>query len=519
MSSLPNEQTYSTNFQAWWLQRLRDRLSRDIEDQQAQVIDRPLFKTYRPHGAAAELHRRTDKEILISGPAGTGKSRADLEKLDDVLTQYPGARGLIVRKTLTSLKSSGLVTFDEKVRPQDRGVTFKGESAKRPAQYTYPNESVAVIGGLDKADKVLSSEYDIIVVIQAEELTVDDWEKLLTRLRNHVVPFQQLIADANPDAETHWLKQRCNAGGCVLLESRHEDNPELYDRERKEWTPRGKEYIETLDKLTGVRKLRLRYGKWAAAEGGVYEDVYDPLIHLVDDDKLRDWGIIENEIGDPIRLNSSVVRRVLAGIDWGFTNPGVLQVWPQDGDGRIYRVFEIYQTGKTIDWWIEKATEARDYFGVEVFICDPSEPAYIEQFKQAGLNAVGGFNDIAPGIQAVRQRYQLAGDGRARIYLRRDALLARDPKLEDKKKPCCTEEEIDGYVWDKTKLGEKEEPVKVNNHGNDAKRYVVAHLDIEGAVQAAGGGSDPEGETSRDRIRARGGMLRDRFGAGMKRGR
>jgi phage terminase large subunit len=113
---------------------------------------------------------------------------------------------------------------------------------------------------MDKSTKIMSSEYDMIYVQEATELTEEDWESLTTRLRNGIMPYQQLMADCNPSHPQHWLKLRCDRGATLLLESRHEDNPSI--------TPA---YIAKLDALTGVMKLRLRYGRWAAAEGMVYE--------------------------------------------------------------------------------------------------------------------------------------------------------------------------------------------------------------------------------------------------------
>jgi phage terminase large subunit len=61
-------------------------------------------------------------------------------------------------------------------------------------------------------------------------LNQEDWEAIITRLRNWKMPYQQLIGDCNPDSPTHWLKARSGAGGpLVMLESRHEDNPCLRD--------------------------------------------------------------------------------------------------------------------------------------------------------------------------------------------------------------------------------------------------------------------------------------------------
>jgi phage terminase large subunit len=75
-----------------------------------------------------------------------------------------------------------------------------GASRRMRQAYHYPNGSEVVLGGLDKPSKVMSTEYDGIYVQEAIELYENDWESLTTRLRNGVVPFQQLIADTNPDA-------------------------------------------------------------------------------------------------------------------------------------------------------------------------------------------------------------------------------------------------------------------------------------------------------------------------------
>ena len=70
-------------------------------------------------------------------------------------------------------------------------------------------------------------------------------------------------------------------------------------------------------------------------------------------------------------------------------------------------------------------------------------------------------------------------DGRAQLYLLRDALVQKDPLLDEAKKPTCTEEEFDGYIWDTSNNRKQgEEPLKQNDHGLDALRYLVAHFDL-----------------------------------------
>src|SRR5262252_1253854 len=166
-----------------------------------------------------------DREVLISGPSGTGKSMACLQKIDLAASQLP-CRAAIIRKVRTALTQAALVTFNEKVLPPPpNAVWFHHEDQ----EFRYPNGARVVVAGLDDPRKVLSTDFDLIFVQEATELEEQDWGILLTRLRNGVLSYQQLIADCNPSFPNHWLKVRVDDGATTMLESRHEDNTQLYD--------------------------------------------------------------------------------------------------------------------------------------------------------------------------------------------------------------------------------------------------------------------------------------------------
>ncbi|HEX2881987.1 MAG TPA: hypothetical protein VHO25_20855 [Polyangiaceae bacterium] len=426
-----------------------------------RLTESQLVRTSREfvaYGASAELFNLKDPQLIISGPAETGKTIACLHLLDSLAFKYPGMQGAIIRKTYRSMPGSVLQTFEKKVLKEGDGVTKRG--GEKPEWFDYPNGSRLWVGGMDNPAKVLSSERDVIYVNQTEELTLDEWETLTTRATGRAgnMPYAQVIGDCNPGAFSHWIKGCANDGKLRLLESRHEDNPTLYDQETKLITPQGERSLEALDRLTGVRYLRLRKGLWAAAEGSVY-DTFDRLVHIKDE-------------------ADSVPVYYLAGVDWGFTNPGVIQVWGIDSDKRMIRVREVYKSKKTIDWWILQAVNIREIYNC-TFVCDPSEPGYIQQFRNAGLAVVEAFNDISLGINNVQQRLGAGPDKRTRIVFLRDALVERDEELAGKHKPTCAEEEIEAYVWPKGADGKalKEVPMDDNNHAMDAMRYVAAHVD------------------------------------------
>lgn len=426
---------------------------------------------YTPYGTCIDLFKSKDPEVLFAGPAGTGKSRACLEKLHMMAMLNPGMRGLMVRKTQTSLSSTGLVTFREHVAKEhiESGeVKWYGGSPQEAPCYKYKNGSVIVVGGMDKAMKVMSSEYDVVYVQEATELSENDWESITTRLRNGRVSFQQIIADANPDVPTHWLKRRCDEGRTKYIPSKHEDNPVLYNRDRTP-TVRGVAYMRALDALSGVRFQRLRLGNWVAAEGLIYEE-FDTAVHIrrALAEPPKDW---------PVYLS----------IDFGFTNPFVCQFWTRDTDGRLILYREIYKTKGLVEDHaaaIKAELKRQRNPRVTAVICDHDAEDRATLTRHLGLGTVAAKKTVSDGLQAVATRLKVQPDGQPRLYICRDALVDRDASLDADAKPTCSEQEIVGYIWDaKDGKPPKEAPVKENDHGMDAMRYMVAHLDLKGRTR------------------------------------
>ena len=402
--------------------------------------------------------------------------------------QHPGIRCLIVRKTAVSLGSTTLVTFEQQVIAASlasRIVRWFGGSPREAPGYRYSNGSRIVVGGMDKPEKVLSSEWDLIFCDEATELTETDWEILGTRLRHGKLPWQQQIAACNPAHPQHWLNQRANSGRVVRLLSRHEDNP-AYVRSDGTLTPRGVDYMAKLDALSGIRRMRYRDGRWASADGVIYEQ-WDPAVHLIDRHPIPDhyprfWAI-----------------------DFGYTNPFVCQFWAEDPDGRLIMYREIYMTRRLVEdhaaQILQLVTEptpgVAQVEGKDILlavqagrrrwteprpravVCDHDAEGRATLERHTGLSTTPAHKAVTEGIQAFDARLKVAGDGRPRLVIMRDSVVERDQALVDAKKPACTSEEIPGYVWAVKPGGDlKEEPLKVDDHGCDGGRYLVAHKDL-----------------------------------------
>lgn len=458
-----------------------------------------LVHSYEPRGGCLELFHNRSGEVLVSGPAGTGKSRACLEKILMVCLRTKDVRALIVRKTLSSLGSTALVTWRNFVAKEALAtgdVVYYGGSAQEAPQYRFKNGSTITIGGMDRPTRIMSSEYDIIYVQEATELSLEDVDMLNTRLRNWKITFQQLLMDCNPADPDHWLKRRCNEKKTVLIESRHEDNPRIFNEDGS-LTEQGAVYISKLDALTGVRKKRLRYGLWVSAEGTIYES-YDPAIHVLK------WE--RDEEGNPIPLPWEWARYWV--IDFGYRNPFVLQWWAEDSDGNLYMYREIYMTGLLIEDAVKLAlaqvTEQvrEEWVGFDgpqsrtitqwtepkprAVICDHDLTDRKTFERHAGLGTQAAFKDVSTGIDLAMARFKInETTGEPSVFFMEDALChTPDKELIDALKPWCTIQEIPGYVWGVTKDGQsKAEPVKEHDHGCDDIRYMITFRDFKGKAR------------------------------------
>ena len=244
------------------LQTERPLAERFIEELAERLDPEPKSRgqVHSFYGAAKEVFECEDDEVIIAGPADTGKTLACLARVNQLAWENENSRGLIVRKVKEDMWSSVLETFKEHIREDGDGVrAFGGE---KPSWFDYPNGSRIWVVGMDRPGKALSAEFDFIYVNQAEELTLPDWEILGSRASGRAghLDKPQIIGDCNPEAPTHWIMQRRRAKALTFFESKHTDNPELFDPETGEITEMGEVRLRRLSKLTGSRYQRLFLG-------------------------------------------------------------------------------------------------------------------------------------------------------------------------------------------------------------------------------------------------------------------
>jgi phage terminase large subunit len=426
-----------------------------------QIIEVPAdsdIDAYQPHGAAADLWLCKAHQVIISGPAETGKTRAALEKLNALLWKYKGAQAVMIRKRYTDMPGSCIQTWEKKVLGDSLGdngpiTKFGGE---KPQFYDYPHGSRLWVGGLDNPGKTLSSERDFAYINQTEELTLDDWETLTTRVTGRAgnAPYAQVFGDCNPGGRNHWILEREREGKLKLFHSRHEENPVLFDPETGAITEQGKRSMAVLDALSGVRFSRLRKGVWVSAEGQIYE--YDPAIHLIPRfDIPADW-------------------RRFRVVDFGLVHPFVCGWLAEDNDGRLYLYRYIYMTGRTVATHAADIRRLSEGEKITQTICDHDAEDRATLLEN-GIPNIAAKKDVLQGIGKVQDRLKKQIDGKPRLFILENSLVEMDQGLKQARQPYRVEDEFDGYTWKDN--ARKEEPVKESDHGMDMIRYGVMHFD------------------------------------------
>jgi len=221
-----------------------------------------------------------------------------------------------------------------------------------------------------------------------------------------------------------------------IIQARSDENP---------YFP--KEEFERKKRTMDPRRFNMVYGgEFHKLEGLVYS-CFDEDAHVI----------------EPIPLEKSF--RIVAGVDWGYTNPAVISVIAVHGSKR-YLIHEWYQTQKTITQMVDHAKRLKDLYGIERFYCDPSSPANIQEFNKAGLTAIGANNDIRPGIDAF---FECISDGNFKVF------SGRAPHFLDEISmyhyPTISDVKPDKDVKDQL-------PVKQHDHILDSVRYVIYGLKL-----------------------------------------
>jgi PBSX family phage terminase large subunit len=447
---------------------------------------------YQPFGAIRDLWTSTDTELLISGPAHTGKSVGCGNYILFLCEMWPGLRVLIVRKTRASISESFIPTFENRVLPAGHPMGAKKLAPTSRHGYDHPETGARIVlGSMENPTRLFSTEWDIIWYEECTEATLNEWESLFRALRNKKIThphgphpetgeprfMHRIIGTCNPDSPHHWLMTRVKQGKLRYVKSEHKDNPSFTRDDR-----------EKLERMTGVRRDRLLLGLWKASEGAIWDNFDLPTHRVADHPRTTDGKL--------------AYAWTVAAVDWGYIDSGAITVWGVDHDGRMYRAWEVKRELWSIDQWVERAVQLDKQWKPVAFVCDNARGEHIAQFKKAGLNAIpvsktgdGNRGFVHLTLDLVRDRLKVQPDGFPRLMFVADAHDDPQGSLVEKSTPTCTEDEIPGYSLKRVQsTGEILDGVPADSqedHCIDTLRYATWYVERYHQTGARGDSPPP----------------------------
>jgi len=355
--------------------------------------------------------------VLNIGGARSSKSYSILQLFLTRFLSCTRRKMLVSRKTGPALKATAYRVFTDML--VESGVYGLCEHNKTDRTFTYRGNLVAFIS-LDDPLKARSSEWNDIMMEEANEFTWEDYLTLKTRMSGPKTDGLEntLYLALNPSDENGWIHQRLEvANNVTVIRSTYKDNPFL-----------DAPYIELLEGLKDEDDTHYKVftlGQWATPT----EIIYSTFL-LVDEPPEQP-------------------EEVLYGVDFGFNNPSaIVKVSIKDMVATLDEL--LYESKLTNQELIAKFRETVGET-MDPIYCDAAEPGRIEEWNDAGYNAFPADKDVALGIDTVK-RY----------------------KIQVTKRSVNAIKEIRNYKWKKDRSGNVlDEPVKYLDHLMDGMRYAL----------------------------------------------
>lgn len=225
------------------------------------------------------------------------------------------------------------------------------------------------------------------------------------------------------------------------------------------------EEVEAARRTMPAQVFRRNYeASFEAYEGQVYEH-FSRATHTV----------------DPRSIPYGRLRRIVGGLDWGYTAPGVVLECGIDGDGRWWLFHETYKRRQQVHrpqgpCWTRDIIEARESRGLRKLWCDPSRPENIQDVADyARVEALPADNAIEAGLDTVGTLLHARGEGDRPMLL-----ISADCEH--------TIREFEGYRFGTDRYGRSTErpSSECDDHAMDAIRYATHSESQNGGTPGLG---------------------------------
>ena len=324
-----------------------------------------LNKVVKTNSIYSPYFKDESRVLIFYGGSGSGKSVFVSTKVLRRVSEERPHKFLVIRKLANTLKDSVYAEFLERI--EEWGIYDHVTVNKTEKSFNFDNGNSIICKGLDEPEKIKSIQGITGVWIEeATELTEDDFDQLVLRVRGDKQNYVQFILSFNPISEDHWIKRRLidsNDETVTLVHTTYKDNKFL-----------DYEYIEHLKSLQYTNNLYYQIyclGDWGVVDkSNKFLYAFDQNIHvkpvqLIEKETIKlsfDFNIEpfavqvyqtpdRNTINfvDKVRLNNSDIYQVCDHIKAKYPNRMFIVTGDASGNNRSGTA-----RGKTSYWKIIK---------------------------------------------------------------------------------------------------------------------------------------------------------------------
>src|SRR5690348_9349568 len=338
--------------------------------------------------------RAGERFSFYVGGVGAGKSTAGAVRAIARALDQPGSLGLIGAPTYPMLRDATQRTVFELLELLGEG--YARSYHKSEGRLTLENGSEILLRSMDEPDRVRGLNLAWFWLDEAPLCGYYAWQILKGRLR------QKGYATAGWATGT----PRGRDGFARDFELAPLPGHALF--RAATWTNAHNlppDYIGELGYSGAFARQEIE-GQFVAFEGLVYTLDASANGHLAEPPERARW------------------RRVIGGVDWGYTNPSAAVVFALDGDGGVWQVDEFYQRRAGLEETLLPALlDLTRRYGVETWYCGPDEPEHIDALAAAlareGLasRAQRADNSVRAGIQTVTSLLARRPDGNYGLHI------------------------------------------------------------------------------------------------------
>lgn len=248
---------------------------------------------------------------------------------------FPLANTLVVRKTFATLRDS--CYSDLKWATYRLGVAHLWDFTTSPLYAVYkPTGQRIFFRGLDDPMKITSISVPVgylcwMWIEEAYEIDKEEDFDMLDESIRGTIPeplFKQITLTFNPWSQSHWIKKRffdCEENENIMAKTtNYLCNEWLDDADR--------EKFEDMRLRNPKRYQVAGLGDWGIDGGAVFEEFVDDPSHYED----RRWTHVIEPFDPPKTWN------IVRSFDFGYSKPFSCAWHTFDGDGRMYRILELY---------------------------------------------------------------------------------------------------------------------------------------------------------------------------------